>query len=522
MLIHNILTDDELARLFDQFKDSGNTFIQKVVKAVPDTLYVLNLDSLEIIYSSRSIASEMGYSTEEVANLAHPILSIMHPMDKELFLSHLQDVKNSLPSQVLTVEYRLIRHNGKIAWFIDRDTIFTRNTQGVAVTKIGTTHEITKRKELELVRIEHELIMDETEKIADSGSWVYNQTSGSFTWSPGMYRLFNLPQGVKVHPSIYSDYSTEEDQEIANRIVGYIENDYQSFEETLHIAVDGNIRVLRIKAEPLLHKKVEEKKLVGVDLNITLLKEKEEQLKTLNKDLEKKNQHITSLHLDLKTIADITAADYHANIKSVYSSFETIINHEASNLSNNAKAVLRKTQAVLQRMNLLTNDVVSYLSITDLKKIERISLDAIIDRLIQHLRERMPERSFSIIKQPLGSITGDEDLIYILFRNIIDNAIKFAKQNENPEIYITSEFEKSEPPGQGFLAVHIEDKGIGLEETENIFNLFYKNHYSRKLRGSGVGLAVARKIMNIHEGRIVAESSPSGSKFTVYFPEHLL
>ena len=83
--MYNILTDEEVAQLFLLFKDRQNTFIQKVVRALPDLIYVMNLDTHAIIYSSRMIALEIGYSAKAVDEMAHPILDIMHPHDLERF-----------------------------------------------------------------------------------------------------------------------------------------------------------------------------------------------------------------------------------------------------------------------------------------------------------------------------------------------------------------------------------------------------------------------------------------------------
>ena len=73
----------------------------------------------------------------------------------------------------------------------------------------------------------------------------------------------------------------------------------------------------------------------------------------------------------------------------------------------------------------------------------------------------------------------------------------------------------------GSLSVTIEDNGLGFaaEEADNIYELFYKNHKEQKLKGSGVGLAIARRIMILHGGYIIAESKVNeGSKFTCIFP----
>jgi signal transduction histidine kinase len=112
-----------------------------------------------------------------------------------------------------------------------------------------------------------------------------------------------------------------------------------------------------------------------------------------------------------------------------------------------------------------------------------------------------------------------------VFKNLIDNAIKFRKTDQPSIINISSSMldapeSKHGGPVSKLLAVSIEDNGLGFadEEVEEIFQLFYKNHKERKLKGSGVGLAVAKRIMSVHGGYIAAESKVDlGSKFTCTF-----
>jgi hypothetical protein len=525
--MHNILTDAEVAHLFELFKDRQNTFIQKVIKALPDLIYVMNLDTHAIIYSSRLIALEIGYSAQAIDAMTHPILDIMHPDDLERFVQHLQDVKSSKPGEVLSIEFRLIRNDGKIAWFIDRNTIFTRNINGIAVTKIGITHEITERKAYEEDLLKHKQVIEQSEILAGSGSWAYDHSSRVFTWSAGMYRLFNLPHGTTVQPSIYKHYSANKDLAVAERTVQAIEEAKAPFEEILHITVDGEIRSLKIKGSPVYGNSSSSRQMIGVDLDITSTEQKERQLKRLNKELGAKNRDIQYLHADLKTFADITATDYQTHFKNIYTAFESLITHEAPKFSNNGKGAVRKIQASLQRMNLLTDDIQAYLHISsgNTKK-ETVSLDQVVNDVIGSLGN-LTAMNVVINKGELGAVRANGHLMHILLRNLIDNAIKFRSEETRTVIDIRCNLKDitRDPDGdtsaERLFKLYIEDNGIGFDPTagEEIFELFYKNHHNRRLRGSGVGLAVARKIMNIHNGFITAESKPGhGSVFTCYFP----
>lgn len=519
MVNKKILTDADISHLFSHFKDTQNTFIHRVLKALPDIVYVMKLDDYGMIYSSGLMAHEIGYSEEEVERMNHPILDILHPQDRERFLQHLEDVKNSAPGDVLSIEYRLIKKDGKLAWFIDRNTLFT-STNKEAPTKIGISHQITERKEYEQALIKNEKIMQQAENLAQIGSWDYDFPSKIFTWSEGMYKLFDIPTGTKVHPSIYKDYCIKGDLAIANRIVDSIEIYNNTFEERLQIEVNGNIKTIKIKADPVLDL-MGSKQFVGVDQDITVIEKSKNRLQTLNKELAAKSHDNELLHQDLKIFSDVTSSNYQTNLKQIYTAFEAFINNETGNVSNHGKGALRKIQGSIQKMNLLTNDIEQYLSLTkDQQSITLVSLDEVFAEIIHQFETEISLSEITIHKNELGRVNGDFKLIRILFRNLIDNALKFRKEDGKTIISIISTVEDG-GDDKGNLSIIVEDNGIGIlqEDTEQVFDLFFKNHRDRKIRGSGVGLAVAKKIMAIHNGNISIEGLQNGgTRIVLHFP----
>lgn len=191
----------------------------------------------------------------------------------------------------------------------------------------------------------------------------------------------------KLQPSIYKEYCVPEDQPVADRVVQFIENADVGFEEIIHIKSDGIVRSLKIKASPVEHHPSASRQIVGVDLDITLTEQKENQFRKLNKELAAKNRDIQYLHADLRTFAEITATDYQSGFRTIYTAFESLIEHEAGKLSNNGRGTLRKIQASLQRMNLLTDDIQRYLLITkDNSHVTVVSLDQIVGHVIADLK----------------------------------------------------------------------------------------------------------------------------------------
>jgi light-regulated signal transduction histidine kinase (bacteriophytochrome) len=121
------------------------------------------------------------------------------------------------------------------------------------------------------------------------------------------------------------------------------------------------------------------------------------------------------------------------------------------------------------------------------------------------------ENNVTITYDPLPNIMGDEKLLVYLFQNLIGNAIKYRSQ-ETPQIHISAIKQKDH-----FL-LSVKDNGIGIdsEHLNRIFTIFQRLHGNEEYEGTGIGLAIAQKIVHLHGGRIWAESE-LGKGSTFYF-----
>lgn len=131
--------------------------------------------------------------------------------------------------------------------------------------------DITKRKKAEQEKFKNLILLQQTEDLADAGSWEYNRTTETFTWSTGMYRLFDLKPGTEVTPEVYISSAIEEDKDIANRIVNQIRHGMQPFEEVLTIQSGDSRKVIKVKGEAVPIEKDVTVCSLGVDLDITQL-----------------------------------------------------------------------------------------------------------------------------------------------------------------------------------------------------------------------------------------------------------
>jgi signal transduction histidine kinase len=197
----------------------------------------------------------------------------------------------------------------------------------------------------------------------------------------------------------------------------------------------------------------------------------------------------------------------------------------------------KDTQVYIERIENCVGDMRSL--IDDLSVLAKVSsgkreytsckLNSIIEQSLEDLPLTAKEKEAVINKYSLPEIEGDAEQYYCLFRNLIENAIKFSKKDTTPEIHIQSSVlndnEKDQfhlPPDRLYYKIEIADNGIGFKKefSEKIFRPFVRLHGKSQFPGNGMGLAICKKIMNIHQGIIYAEGMENeGARFTLVLPE---
>jgi light-regulated signal transduction histidine kinase (bacteriophytochrome) len=164
------------------------------------------------------------------------------------------------------------------------------------------------------------------------------------------------------------------------------------------------------------------------------------------------------------------------------------------------------------RMKRLINDLLNYSRLNNEWLIEHVDIGETIREVLENLRSSINESGTSIRLEPMPVLKADPAQMLQLFQNLISNAIKFRKEGTRPVIKINA-VEKN-----GEWLFSIEDNGIGIEQqySDKVFVIFRKLHNKSKFEGTGIGLSIAKKIVERHKGRIWFESDP-GKGTTFYF-----
>lgn len=183
-------------------------------------------------------------------------------------------------------------HEGFYKWF---SCMFVRSDDGL----IATNLDITQRKRAEEERLKNYTLLQQSEDIARLGSWAYDLTSGAFSWSDGMYRLFNLEKGTEVKPEIYLAYTTEAARPAAERLVQHIRHGDLDFEETIELMVDDHIKIVHLKAAVIRNDLGHPVRVLGVDMDMTAMRAAEERIRKMEAE-----QQIEVFRVSLSTLEE--------------------------------------------------------------------------------------------------------------------------------------------------------------------------------------------------------------------------
>ena len=367
--------------------------------------------------------------------------------------------------------------------------------------------DITERKKIETALKKGEQSLAEAQHIAHIGSWEWNLKTGDLNWSNELYSIYGVDQNTFIPTmSSFADYMHPDDEEYVNQHVQLLsEGKPQNFDFRI-ILDDGSIRVLNTLAEVAeFDKNGKPSIIMGINQDITERKEIELKLNENIKKLAQSNK-------ELEQFAYITSHDLREPLRTITSFLQLLERRYHDQLDQDANEFIGFAVDGAKRLDVMTNDLLQYSKISRQKKeIVPVNFEHVLKHALENLKVQIEESNAIITHDPLPTINGDEELKVQLFQNIIGNAIKYRSEKP-PKIHISATKEKNQ------YLFSIKDNGIGMssKHLEKIFTIFQRLHTREEYEGTGIGLAIAQKIVHQQGGQIWVESEP-GKGSTFYF-----
>ncbi len=261
--------------------------------------------------------------------------------------------------------------------------------------------------------------------------------------------------------------------------------------------------------------------------DLTLQKENEKKLKENNAVLERTNLALEKSNSDLQQFASVASHDLQEPLRKIQV-FAEIIKNKKELPAQKVEDYIDKIVQSGGRMRRLIDDILNYSRLSaDNILFEPVNINEIIAEIKDDFELVLAEKAGEIVADPICIIEGNRGQLRQLFYNIISNAIKFSRRDTAPLVKISAVriSDKNNPESidkQGkFCQIKIQDNGIGFNEKylKNMFALFERLHAKSVYEGTGIGLALAKKITEKHNGVITASSTEGhGATFFITLP----
>ena len=245
--------------------------------------------------------------------------------------------------------------------------------------------------------------------------------------------------------------------------------------------------------------------------------------------LEKTAAMLSQSNRELQDFASVASHDLQEPLRKIQAFGDRLKTKCEQQLSDDGRDYLHRMLNAAQRMQTLINDLLTFSRVTTkAQPFSKVDLAVVVREVLSDLEVRIEQSGGTVEVSDLPVIDADPLQIRQLFQNLIANALKFRKPNEPPIVKISAQSNSFNAEGASWalassetLELRITDNGIGFDEKylDRIFTVFQRLHGRNTYEGTGVGLAVCRRIVERHGGSITARSQPDrGATFIVKLP----
>ncbi|MEH2349326.1 MAG: GAF domain-containing protein [Nostoc sp.] len=527
-----------------------------------DGIWDWNLKTNEVFFSTQW-KEMLGYKDHEVSNGWDEWIKRIHPDERDLVLQAFQDhFAKKTPFYVC--EYRVQCQNGSYKWILDRGQALW-DALGDIVRMVGSYTDITDRKradeELKRQILRSQLFAEITLKIreslqideilqttvtevqkllqADRVLIFRLEADGSGTAIqeavlPGWTVILGKNLNDKCFKEQYIErYRRGRVSAIEDIEAAHIQPCHREFLQQFAVRANLVVPILvrdgiwglllaHQCASPRQWNNFETELLqqlanqIGIALSQAQLLEKETQ----------QSQELVRSNAELEQFAYVASHDLQEPLRMVTSYLQLLERRYKNQLDANADQFITYAVDGARRMQTLINDLLNYSRVsTRGQPFKLVDCDVILRSAIANLQIAIADCKAIVTHDPLPKVMADSTQLTQVFQNLIGNAIKFC-QNQQPQIHIGVAKPNANLDGENLNSIPsvdewlfwICDNGIGLESqyAERIFIIFQRLHGRDKYPGTGIGLAICKKIIERHGGRIWVESKP-GQGSTFYF-----
>jgi len=489
-ITNRILAEKEL--------EKTKNYLESLINYANAPIIVWNTKK-EIELFNRASEQLTGYSSAQVEGKK---LSILFP--KDALEESNAKIRHSLKENLETMEIPILTKSNEIRIVLWNSANIYDDGRNVLST-IAQGNDITERIKAELEAQKSREKLNIALENGNIGIWEWDIRTDTVEWDERMEKMFGLePGSFEKTYDAFEKYIFDEDlPHMRYEFRLALEEDIPL--NTIYRTRLKNDTISYISTKALVEKDNNGKpiKMSGVSLDITEMK------KGTEKALFRLNENLLRSNKELEQFAYVASHDLQEPLRMVSSFTQLLSKRYKDKLDKDAQEFIQFAVDGANRMQVLINDLLEFSRIeTRGKKFSVIDIHTVLGHAIKNLSLIIKEKNALVINDALPTVMADEGQMVQLFQNLIGNALKFC--DTSPKIHISAKEETDH------YLFKIKDNGIGIESQyfNKIFQIFQRLQPKEAYSGTGIGLAICKRIIERHGGKIWVESKPDkGSDF---------
>ena len=541
----NELLEQEVQKRTAELEKSQH-FLESINQATPNSIYLYDLSAKRLVFVNRAFETLLGYSADELLAMgAEYHQRIIHPDDQAKVEAHNQALlqADGADDSKFAIEYRVFDASGNWRYLYSQDVIFANATDEQPVVILGTAVDISDRKaaeeELRESEARYRRLYQSTPVMLHS----INRTGELLSVSDLWLQTFGYERSEVIGRKS-TEFLTAESQQYAEEVVlpDFFKTGVCTDAPYQMVCKDGDIRELLLSATADWDESGSFVRSLAVLIDVTdrnlaqaelthyrshleeLVEDRAAEIQAANQQLQaevlerqqaerelaKRAHALEQSNADLEQFAYVISHDLQEPLRAMTVFSQLLGGRYGDQLDPTAHGYITHIVEGALRMEALINGILAFSRVVHRgESLETIALDQVLAAALKNLSAAITDSHATVTYDDLPTLKIDKNQITQLFQNLIGNAIKF-RGSEPPRIHIAAE---RQPHSWLFS---IQDNGVGIpkDQQARTFALFQRLHTRQEREGYGIGLAICKKIVERHHGRIWVDSEPGeGSIF---------